>query len=306
MRTLRSLKELESIRAPIVFAAGVFDGVHKGHQAVIARARERATEAKAEAWVLTFDPHPIRVLKPEAAPALLTSTTHKLELLSQCRADGCALLPFTQEFAQVEPEPFIDQLRTAAPSLRELVVGENWTFGHRGRGDTKLLLELAAKRPLAVAIVPGVTWNGNVISSTRIREAVALGNLDDAMAMLGRPFSILGTVVHGKKLGRKLGFPTANLDPHNEVRPPAGIYAVRAAVDGRRLPAAAYVGTGPDTGDVVEVHLLDHTADLYGRDIEVFFHKKIRDDRRFTKQEDLKRQIARDIEQARDVLSTMR
>jgi riboflavin kinase/FMN adenylyltransferase len=306
MRTLRSIKALASIKAPLVFAAGVFDGVHKGHQAVIARARECAAKAKGETWILTFDPHPMRVLKPDAAPALLTSTPHKLELLSHCHADGCVLLPFTQEFAQVEPEAFIDQLRAAAPSLRELVVGENWTFGHRGRGDTRLLRELAAKRSLTATIVPGVTWSGDVISSTRVREAVTEGRLDEAAAMLGRPFSILGTVVHGKKLGRKLGFPTANLDPHNEVRPPAGIYAVRALIDGHRLPAAAYVGSGPDTGDIVEVHLLDHDADLYGRDIEVFFHQKIRDDRRFAKQEELKRQIARDLDQARELLAASR
>jgi len=307
MRTLQSLSELSGIVNPIALAAGVFDGVHVGHRAVVALAREKAAASHGQAWVLTFEPHPLRILKPEAAPALLTSTPHKLALLASLGVDGCVLLPFDHDLALIEPETFIDDLCSAAPSLRDMVVGENWTFGHRARGNTSLLRSIADQKSLSVSVVPGLAWNGAVVSSTRIRQAVAAGQLDDAAAMLGRPFSMLGTVVHGKKVGRTLGFPTANVNPHNEVRPPPGIYAVRVAVDATSLPGAAYVSgeTSAVEQDIVEVHVIDHQLDLYGRDIEVCFHRKLRDDKRFAGRDELKAQIARDVDQARITLQSV-
>ena len=169
MQTLGKISNLSNVPGPIVLAAGVFDGVHQGHKTVIARARERAKAIHGQTWVLTFDPHPLRILKPDAAPALLTSTRHKLALLSELGVDGCVLVPFTMEFADIEPEAFINNLCATAPSLREMVVGENWTFGHQARGNARLLGSLAAAKGFALSVVPGVTWNGAVISSTRIR-----------------------------------------------------------------------------------------------------------------------------------------
>ena len=304
MRTLQSLAELTDIAEPMALAAGVFDGVHVGHRAVVARALEKAATSHGQAWVLTFEPHPLKILKPEAAPALLTSTPHKLALLESLGVNGCVLLPFNHDLALVEPEAFIDDLCAAAPSLRDMVVGENWTFGHRARGNTSLLRSIAERKKLAVSVVPGLSWSGAVVSSTRIRQAVSAGNLDDAAAMLGRPFSMLGTVVHGRKVGRSLGFPTANVDPHNEVRPPSGIYAVRVVIDGSSFPGAAYVSgeTSAVEQDIVEVHIIDAQLDLYGRDIEVCFHRKLRDDQRFAGQAELRAQIARDVDQARATL----
>ncbi|MFH0907493.1 MAG: riboflavin biosynthesis protein RibF [bacterium] len=301
MRTLQSLSELSGITEPIALAAGVFDGVHVGHRAVVTLAREKAAIFQGRVWVLTFEPHPLRILKPKAAPALLTSTPHKLALLASLGVHGCILLPFGHDFARIEPEAFIDDLCAAAPSLRDMVVGENWTFGHRARGNTSLLRSIADRKSLSVSVVPGMTWNGAVVSSTRIRKAVAAGHLEDAAAMLGRPFSMLGTVVHGRKVGRRLGFPTANVNPHNEVRPPPGIYAVRVVVDAASLPGAAYVSGEASAveQDIVEVHIIDRHLDLYGHDIEVCFHSKLRDDRRFGGQDELKAQIARDVDQAR-------
>ena len=304
MRTLQSLAELTDIAEPMALAAGVFDGVHVGHRAVVALALEKAGTSHGQAWVLTFEPHPLKILKPEAAPALLTSTPHKLALLESLGVNGCVLLPFNHDLALVEPEAFIDDLCAAAPSLRDMVVGENWTFGHRARGNTSLLRSIAERKKLAVSVVPGLSWSGAVVSSTRIRQAVSAGNLDDAAAMLGRPFSMLGTVVHGRKVGRSLGFPTANVDPHNEVRPPSGIYAVRVVIDGSSFPGAAYVSgeTSAVEQDIVEVHIIDAQLDLYGRDIEVCFHRKLRDDQRFAGQAELRAQIARDVDQARATL----
>jgi riboflavin kinase/FMN adenylyltransferase len=187
-----------------------------------------------------------------------------------------------------------------------MVVGENWTFGRRARGNAALLRALAAQHGFDVAVMAGVEWGGLPISSTRIRQAVATGDLAAAQAMLGRPFSMYGTVVHGAKIGRALGYPTANVDPHNEVRPPPGIYACWTRVDQSTYPSAAFLAASPDPRkgppDVVEVHLLDVTLDLYDRDIDVCFVKKLRDDVRYDSIDELKAQIARDIQETRAVL----
>lgn len=307
MRTVTRLDEFRSANRPVVLAAGAFDGVHLGHQAVIARAIGRARDAGGEAWVMTFDPHPLKILKPDAAPAMLTSTPHKLRILHNLGVDGCAVLPFTPAFAAIEPDGFLQHLQASAPTLAAVVVGQNWTFGRRAAGTTDMLRRFGETGGFAVDIVTGVTdANGDVISSTRVRRAVAGGRIADAAAMLGRPFSMYGTVIHGTQLGRKLGYPTANVDPHNEVRPPAGIYAVRVRVEDRIYGGAAFLTAHPDPRkgppDVVEVHLLDADLDLYDREIEVFFIRHLRDEWRFDSIEALKAQIALDCSAARAAL----
>jgi riboflavin kinase/FMN adenylyltransferase len=307
MRTLTSLESLAHETAPVVLAAGVFDGVHLGHQAVIAQAQGLARTAGGQAWVLTFDPHPLKILKPHAAPALLTSTPHKLQLLGAQRVEGCIVLPFTAKLAALEPETFIRQLHAAVPHLAGMVVGANWTFGHRARGDVGLLKALAAELGFAVAIVDGITWNGKVVSSTRIRHAVHAGHLQEAADMLGRPFSMFGTVVHGKKLGRALGFRTANVNPHNEVHPPPGIYAVRAVVQQRVYDAAAYLSNRESrvhAPGIVEVHIMDQDLNLYDSDMEILFIRQLRKDHAFTDPNELKAQIAMDIEEIRRILAS--
>jgi len=301
MRITRQLEDLKLDTRPVVLAVGYFDGVHRGHQVVIGAAAEKARSMRGEAWVLTLDPHPLKVLKPQAAPPLLTSTEHKLELMAPLGIDGCVVLPFTAELAAEEPEEFVARLHRAAPNLRELVVGQNWTFGHKGRGTADLLRKLAPGNQLQVTVVDPVMWKDKVISSTRIRQAVARGDLEDAERMLGRPFSILGTVVRGKHVGTQLGFPTANLDPHNEVRPPSGVYAVYARVQGRNWPGAAFVADvtdakGTPSGFIVEVHILGFDSDVYGQDIEVSFVRHVRDVQHFSSREALRQQIARDVE----------
>ncbi|MCO6399659.1 MAG: bifunctional riboflavin kinase/FAD synthetase [Verrucomicrobia bacterium] len=307
MRTITRLEELSGETKPIVFAAGAFDGIHRGHQTVLARARDVAESMGGQVWVLTFEPHPLKVLAPEKAPALLTSTPHRLQLLRMQKADGVALLPFTRAFASQEPEGFIEQIHATVPALRAFVVGSNWTFGRAARGEVALLRKLGAKLGFEVHAMPGVKWDGALISSTRIRRAVVNGELDAAEAMLGRPFSIYGTVVHGTKLGRKLGFPTANIDPHNEVRPPPGIYASLALVDDREYIAAAFLTATPDPRkgplDVVEVHLLDADLDLYDQDVNLRFIRKIRDEEKFEDLDSLKRHIAADVAAIRQLLA---
>ncbi|MCZ7592333.1 MAG: riboflavin biosynthesis protein RibF [Kiritimatiellae bacterium] len=303
MRTITRLEELADESAPIVFTAGAFDGVHRGHQVVFQHARERAASMGGQVWALTFDPHPLKILRPEKAPALLTSTPHRLQLLRDQNIAGVAMLPFTPAFAAQEPEEFIETVHDAVPVLRAFVVGSNWTFGRGARGNVTLLDELGMRLNFEVDTVPRVTWQGAPISSTRIRQAIIDGRLEDAAEMLGRPFDIYGTVVHGAKLGRKLGFPTANVDPHNEVRPPPGIYASVVRVDGVEYVAAAFLPAHPDPrkgpADVIEVHLLDAALDLYDQDINLRFVRKLRDEQKFNGVEEAKAQIARDVSAVR-------
>ncbi len=307
MRVLSHFKDIDSQAQDVVLAVGYFDGVHQGHQSVIQNAGQRATECRGRIWILTFDPHPLKILRPEMAPPLLTSTAHKLDLFRSMDVEGCVVLPFTRELAAQEPEDFIKNLKASVPNLREIVVGNNWTFGHRARGNPALLQKMASDLGFQANIVPPVLYKNAPISSTRIRQEITAGNLPEVRDMLGRPFSILGTVIPGKQFGRVLGFPTANIDPHNEVHPPPGIYAVFAILEGKRVGGAAFLGAAAEkqktpSGAIVEVHLFDVSPNLYGKDLEVQFIEKIRDERRFSTPAELSRQIGLDVDKARQIL----
>jgi riboflavin kinase / FMN adenylyltransferase len=307
MRITQQLDDLSLEGRPVVLAVGSFDGVHRGHQRVIGRAVELSRQTDGEAWVLTLDPHPLKILKPEAAPPLITSTLHKVRLIEALGVDGCVVMPFTREVAAEEPGDFMERLKKTVPGLSKLVVGENWTFGHHGRGDVALLKKLAPGLGFDVSVVDPVLWNHAAISSTRIRQAVAKGRLAEAQAALGHPFSILGTVVSGKRVGRQLGFPTANLDPHNEVRPPGGVYAVKVLVGSRSFQGVVFLAESREaprtpSGFVTEVHVLDFDEDIYGMDMEVLFIKWVREARHFETRGALKKQIGLDVQRARDIL----
>ncbi len=311
MILLNTLEALSSRSVPLVVAAGAFDGVHRGHQLLIKEAMQTALLLKGEAWVLTFDPHPSKVLHPDNPRRLLTSTPHKLRLFEQIGPDGCVLVPFTREFSSVEPEDFVERFCRAAPTLSVVIVGTNWTFGRRARGNTPLLRELAPRYGFEVKVPEPVLSGGAPISSTRIRHAVEQGRLDDLEAMLGRAFSLMGTVTQGRQLGRELGFPTANIRLQDEVRPPSGVYVIRADIDGTRHEGAAYLGKRPTAGGqdvehILEAHLFDMNRDLYDTVIEVFFLEKLRPDQRFPNHKALRAQIARDVEQAKNWLEKNR
>lgn len=309
MIILNDLKPLQSRSRPIVLAAGFFDGVHRGHRRVLDQAREDARRLGGEAWVMTFDTHPLKILKPAAAPLLLTSTPHKLALLQQAGMDGCILLPFTRDVANTPASVFAQGLLHCAPTLREVIVGENWRFGAGATGTPATLAELDADTPIHVITMPPVLHGSAAISSTRIRQAVTGGDLAEATAMLGRPFSVLGSVVHGREIGRTLGFPSANIDPHNEALPPLGVYAVQARVGTRFHDGALNFGIRPTfekektVRPILELHLLDFSGLLYEREIETFFIEKLRDEKRFANTEELKLQIADDVLRTRRILS---
>jgi riboflavin kinase / FMN adenylyltransferase len=308
MKQAASLSGLRNAARPIVLAAGFFDGLHRGHQAVLRCAREQARALGGDAWALTFDTHPLKILAPGSAPLLLTSTAHKVRLIEAAGMDGCILHPFTPALAALEPAAFAKLLLHCAPTLRAIVVGEDWHFGAGGKGTPALLAALGKTDNLRVCTVPPVRHAGEPVSSTRVRIAIMQGELALATAMLGRPPSVLGTVIHGRKVGRTLGFPSANLDPHNEALPPLGVYAVLALVDGEPREGVMNFGTRPTFDPsqaapaTLELHLLDFHGDLYGRDIEAFFVAHLRDEWYFSSVAELRERIVLDIRHARAAL----
>ena len=303
---MRVLRTIEELTGDIFLAIGVFDGVHLGHQRVIGQARDDAKAAGGVSVVLTFDPHPMRVLRPDQAPLLLTSTEHKLALIRQLGVDACWLVTFDKKFSETPAEKFVEQIA----SCRQICVGTRFRFGHDRLGDVRLLEQLAPRYGFTVKEIMSVlTGDGEMISSTAVRQHVLAGNLDRAAAMLGRPFSILGTVEKGDHRGHQLGYPTANLNPHNEALPPDGVYAVRVLIGQETLGGVVNIGVRPtfagrDRQRVLEVHIFDFDRDLYGQNIEVVFLKKLRDERKFDSVDALKAQITADAQAARAIVSS--
>ena len=308
MRIVRTFEELPTAARDVCVAIGVFDGVHLGHQRVIAGARTNAQAAGGASVVLTFDPHPMRVLHPEKAPPLLTSTPHKLRLLEQLNVDVCLLIAFDIPFSEQPPERFIELLARHSHSLREICVGTRFRFGHNRAGDVRLIEKLAPTYGYLTKEVASVKSGEEMISSTAVRQHVLHGRLDRAAAMLGRPFSILGAVEPGGARGRQLGYPTANLNPSNEVLPPNGVYAARALVGQESFAGVVNIGMRPtfesrDHRSFVELHVFDLARDLYGQDVELSFIQKLRDERKFDSADALKHQITADIAVARSILA---
>ena len=299
MNILTSIADLAGVPGPLFLAIGVFDGVHLGHRAVIARATADAAQAGGTPVVVTFDPHPVRVLRPDRAPRLLTSTPHKISLIRSLGVEYLLIVQFDRAFAATEPARFIEQLASAARPLREICVGHTWSFGKDRAGNLDLLAKLGAQLGFAEVGVPVVENGGEIVSSTLIRAAVERGDLALAGEMLGRPYSVLGTVQRGDGLGRQIGFPTANLSTHNEQFPPNGVYAVDVSIAGETRPGIANIGVRPTiahaTGErIFEIHLFDFEGDLYGQDIEATFRRHIRDERKFPNLAALQQQIAED------------
>jgi len=308
MQILRSIPDLANLRGPLFLAIGVFDGVHLGHRAVISTSAEHAHASNGTPVVVTFDPHPEKVLRPQSAPHLLTATPHKIALIRNLGVGHLLIITFDKQFAATEPEDFVQQLVKHSKPLREICVGHQWSFGKNRRGNLALLKKLGAQFDFNVVGIPPVTVNGEVVSSTAIRRAVEAGDLKKAAEMLGREYTILGTVVRGDDLGKKIGFPTANLSAHNEQFPPNGVYVAEAKLDGGRYRGVVNLGYRPtvssSTERILEIHLLDFDRDIYGKDLEVRFIRYLRPEKKFENVDALVRQIERDVQQAREVCAT--
>ena len=304
---LHSPSDLAAL-GPAYLAIGVFDGVHRGHQAVIGRAvADSRQEGSAAAVVVTFDPHPLRVLRPGNAPRLLTSTRHKFQFFADLGATHCLALSFDETFAATPPETFITSLAEDARPLREICVGFNWSFGKGRAGNLDLLNRLGERHGFAVVGLPSVVVDGETVSSTLIRQAVEIGDLRKAARLLGREFTILGDVIPGQQLARKLGFPTANLAAHNEQFPPNGVYAVNARWHGATYPGVVNLGFRPTVAQpggerLLELHLFDFDQQIYGDEVEVEFRAFLRPEQKFAGLDELRAQIAQDAETARGLL----
>jgi riboflavin kinase/FMN adenylyltransferase len=286
-----------------VLALGNFDGLHRGHIKIIERVRRRAEERGGVAVLLTFDPHPTRVVRPDKAPKLLMTMTQKLEALEQAGMHGVAVVRFTRELSQWSPEQFVERVLVDWLRVAEVWVGANFLFGHDRAGNFSLLRLLGARDGFRAEKIDPVRYKDFVVSSTRIRRLIAEGRVDEAAALLGREYLIEGTVVPGDRRGHQLGFPTANLDTPNEVLPPNGVYATLLMLDGVIHPAVTNVGVRPTFGDaygvVIETHVLDLDGDLYGRRVRLAFVQRMRDERAFAGPAALREQIEIDCRHAR-------
>ncbi len=301
-----ALEDVPRSAAPIGLAVGVFDGVHRGHQAVLAEARRQAERAGGSAWALTFEPHPRQLLHPGGAPERITPPDLKREALAAHGMQGVVELPFTGELAAMAAEDFMAQLAERLPSLCAISVGSNWRFGHRAHGSISTLQACARTHGFIAAPVEPVIYDGSPVSSTRVRTALRHGHMEEAAALLGRPFALRGPVGHGRAIGRTLGFPTANVDALlDRLHPPHGVYAVRVDIAGSHegIPAGAYIGRRPTFGNeghpALEVYLLDFEGDLYGAALTVHVLSRLRGDQTFASPDALKHQIAEDLARAR-------
>jgi riboflavin kinase/FMN adenylyltransferase len=292
---------------PVALTVGNFDGLHRGHQAMLQRLLDGARARGLQSCVLTFEPHPREFFAPQAAPTRLTSLREKLELLAAHGVARTHVQRFDRAFASLAPEAFVEQVLAGRLRARWLMIGEDFRFGAKRAGDVRLLADLARRHGCEVEILPAVTRLGVRVSSSAVRAALASGNLDAAEELLGRPYSISGRVVHGRKLGRELGFATANVQLKHNRPPLTGIFAVRVhGVGTSSRPAVASLGVRPTITAsgraVLEVHLFDFSADLYGAHMRVEFLHKIRDEEKYSDLGALKAQIERDCEAARTFL----
>lgn len=306
MRIIHGVADLstERFKRPVV-TLGVFDGVHRGHRVVLARTREMAARIGGEVVVLTFHVHP-RAVTTGTSPPLVTTLEHRLQLLAREAVDTTVVLRFDEDLRSMEAERFVDEVLVRRIGVHGVVVGHDTHFGHNRRGDHEMLRALLLPRDVPVEKVePVVLRDGTIVSSSSIRDAVGRGDLDLAARMLGRPPAFLGRVVRGDGRGRKLGFPTANLDVAGELRPGRGVYGGAVEIDGRMHAAAVNVGARPTfhpgaTEDTVEVHVVGWSGDLTGRKLEVFLFGRIRDERKFDGADALKAQIAADVRALRE------
>ena len=309
MEIIRSIEELERLHGPLFLAIGVFDGMHRGHQAVISTSTSHARSGNGTPLVVTFDPHPVKVLRPNDAPHLLTATQHKIALIRDLGVDHLLVINFDKKFAATPPEKFVEQLVAHSKPLREICVGHEWSFGKDRRGNLDVLKELGARFHFDVVGIPPVKVNDAVVSSTAIRQAVEKGDFATAAVMLGREHTILGTVKGGEKLGKKLGYPTANLSAHSEQFPPNGVYLAEAWIQGVLYHGVVNLGYRPTVSGerserVLEIYLLDFNRDIYGENVEVRFVRYLRPERKFDNLEALVRQIDADVQQARELFAT--
>lgn len=309
MKIIKGLENVpEKFNYPVL-TLGNFDGVHLGHQKIFEMIQRRAREVNGTSVVLTFDPHPQRVLSPGKEFYLLNTFEEKLRIIENIGIDTIICATFTREFANKSPYEFVKEVLYEQLKVKEIYVGYDSTFGKGKEGGVQELKYLGEKFGFKVVIVPPIMMNGKPVSSTRIRELLKEGNVEEAALLLNRRYSIDGEVIRGRAWGKKLGFPTANLKLHHELIPKDGIYIVQVLWRNKIFKGALNIGTNPTFHDgrlSIEVHILDFDHDVYGERLKVIFHKRIRDEIAFSNVQDLIDQIAKDVELARQYFENLK
>lgn len=305
MQIFHTLEKFRPQLGPVILTIGNFDGIHLGHQKVIQKVVDDAKNIKGIAAVITFSNHPLEVLKPEKPLKFLCTPKHKEKLLQSLGVDALFNLLFTKEFSEQDPETFLVKLKSYI-DYRKIILGYDAKIGKDREGDKETIAELAHKMDFEIEHLAPLLNDELPVSSSIIRESVKKGDFETAKKVLGRRYSILSTVIQGKQKGRHLGYPTANLDVSQLCLPPYGVYTVEVEYEGSRCLGIANIGIAPSTRDninpVLEVYLFEGAPNLYGKEIEVFFGEYLRPEIKFSSVEELRSQIAKDVEQAKSQL----
>jgi len=306
MITIRQLEDIPAELKGSFVTIGNFDGVHRGHQYLFKNLVRQARSAGAGAAVITFDPHPKMILHPDRRPFyLITTIEEKIELIAAQGVDGMLIIPFSLEFSRTTAQEFVCGLLWDKLRIRKILIGHDYTFGRGKEGNEAFLVARGEQLGFAVEVMNAFTSNGDIISSTLVRNAILAGDVKKAAACLGRPYNLVGTVVAGHRRGASLGFPTANIDPEKVLLPARGVYAAQARLVGKIYRSVLNIGWNPTFADErlsVEAHLLDFQGDIYGRTLEVLFYERLRAEQKFASPAELIDQIGRDVARAREIL----
>jgi riboflavin kinase/FMN adenylyltransferase len=291
-----------------VVTIGNFDGVHLGHAGIFDHLKKKSAAIALPSAVVTFDPHPLKILAPETAPPLLTTLEQKIWLIEKFGIDYLVIVPFSKEFSKLSAADFVLNILCTPLGMRHIIIGHDYAFGKGREGNFATLSNLGKLKGFTLEDMPALGEEGIVFSSSLVRAAIAEGDMAAASRILGRYYQISGTVVHGRDIGHSLGFPTANIATYNELLPPDGVYAVMVQIDGQFVKGACNVGCNPTFGGVtrsVEVFLLDYSAHIYDYEITVQFVQKLRTERKFADVSELKAAIAQDVASTRNILETL-
>ncbi len=305
MEIIRDINALVPYPFPVL-AMGNFDGVHIGHQAIVRAAIERARATGGSALAVTFDPLPAKVLNPIGAPQLIMTPEDKHELLRSLGLDGVIVLTFSRELSMLSPEQFAHEYLLRRIGARIVVVGHNVSFGHARAGNADVMRRLGRELGFETMVVGPIECEGSAVSSTRVREMIRAGDMERATTMLGRPHFVRGPVVHGRERGRKIGFPTANIQSRTECLPPDGVYATRVVMEEGSYPSITNIGMRPTFGEperTIEAHIFDFDRDVYDRDVKLEIVKLIRGERKFESAQALSAQITADLQRAKEILA---
>ena len=286
-----------------VLTIGNYDGIHTGHQKIIEQVVEKARKESGTAMLMTFDPHPLSILKPDTYTRLITPLHLKKQLIEKCGIEVMFVVPFNEQFKGIAPEAFIKEILVKALGVKSIIVGYDFTFGKGGTGNIGLLKQMGQEYGFSFEAVPAITIDGEKIGSNKIRKLIMNGEVERAARFLGRPHMIEGIVVRGENRGKGMGFPTINLDTFAELVPKNGVYVTEVKVEGTRMPSVTNIGFNPTFGGkkfLMETHILNFSRDLYDQEVIIYFHNHIRDEMKFKSIDELKERITMDVALAQE------